>query len=105
MGHIQTYDWTRNEQASAAKSLREIGIQEKRAVLDADHIIVLLPAGKGSHVELGLALGQGKKVHLYSPNEDVHHLENTTTFYHLPEVDLFIGTLDELIERISIFAT
>lgn len=59
-GHIHTYDWTKNEHISTIEELREIGQKEKDAVLEADTVIVLLPGGKGTHIELGLALGQEK---------------------------------------------
>lgn len=60
-GFIYTYDWTKNERTSTIEDLKEIGLLEKNAVLDANLVIVLLPAGKGSHIEFGIALGQGKK--------------------------------------------
>ena len=60
-GFTHTYDWTKNKRASTVEALCEIGQQEKNAVLDVDFFIVLLPAGKGSHMEFGIALGQGKK--------------------------------------------
>ncbi len=60
-GHIHTYDWTKNEHISTIEELREIGQKEKEAVLEADTVIVLLPGGKGTHIELGLALGQEKR--------------------------------------------
>jgi nucleoside 2-deoxyribosyltransferase len=100
-GYIHTYDWTKNERASTIDDLKEVGQKEKSAVIEADILIVLLPAGKGSHIELGIALGQGKKVYLYSPTEEVYNFETTSTFYHLPEVEIFIGTLDELIDVVS----
>ncbi|WP_349774113.1 hypothetical protein [Sporosarcina aquimarina] len=81
--------------------MKEIGFHEKNAVLDADFIIVLLPAGKGSHIEFGIALGQGKKVYLHSPNDDLNNLETTSTFYHLSSVKKSNGTIDELISRIT----
>lgn len=99
-GYIHTYDWTKNERASTIDKLQAIGQEEKNGVLNADILVVLLPAGKGSHIEFGIALGQGKKVFLYSPNEDVRDLETTSTFYHLPEVEIVIGTIDELIDVI-----
>lgn len=97
-GYIHTYDWTANERASSFDQLTEIGEREKAAVLKADFVINLLPAGKGSHIEMGIALGQGKRVFLYSPNDDVNNVEITSTFYHLPEVVQFVGTLDEFVE-------
>ncbi|MNI01357.1 hypothetical protein D3C73_541960 [compost metagenome] len=89
-GFIHTYDWTQNENVSTIEQLRGIGLKEKEAVIEADFIIVVLPAGKGSHIELGIALGQGKRIYLYSPNEKVNNLTTTSTFYHLPEVDIVL---------------
>ncbi|WP_077618386.1 nucleoside 2-deoxyribosyltransferase [Bacillus sinesaloumensis] len=100
-GYIHTYDWTRNERATTIEDLREIGLQEINAVKDADFIIVLLPAGKGSHIELGIALGQGKRIYLYSPNHEINNPETTSTFYHVSEVQKCIGTIEELIEIVT----
>ena len=61
--------------------------------MEADFTIVLLPAGKGSHIEFGIALAQGKRIYLYSQNEEVNNFETTSTFYHLPQVEKCIGTL------------
>jgi nucleoside 2-deoxyribosyltransferase len=99
-GFQLTYDWTRNEGVSTIEQLGEIGRQEIQAVTEADFVIVILPAGKGSHVELGIALGRGKKVYLYSPNEEVKDVEMTSTFYHVPEVRKCFGTIDELVETV-----
>ncbi|MDF2065600.1 nucleoside 2-deoxyribosyltransferase [Bacillus sp. Cr_A10] len=99
-GYIHTYDWTKNERALSIEKLQAIGQEEKNGVMNADILVVLLPAGKGSHIEFGIALGQGKKVFLYSPNDDVRDLETTSTFYHLPDVEIVIGTIDELIDVI-----
>jgi hypothetical protein len=101
MGYVHTYDWTKNKRASTIEDLKEIGQEEKIAVMAADFLIVLLPAGKGSHIELGIALGQGKKIYLYSDNNEVRNFEITSTFYHLPEVDIVIGTIDELLKKVT----
>ncbi|WP_079504647.1 group-specific protein [Mesobacillus jeotgali] len=96
-GYLHTYDWTRNDRASTFEDLTEIGQREKAAVMEADFLLVLLPAGKGSHIELGIALGLGKRIYLHSPDGEVNHLETTSTFYHLPEVRKCIGSMEELI--------
>ncbi|KAB2331719.1 group-specific protein [Bacillus mesophilum] len=100
-GYIQTYDWTQNERVSTVEDLKEIGQKERNAVLEADFIIVLLPAGKGSHIEFGIALGQGKRIYLYSQDDEVNKFETTSTFYHLPEVKKCIGTIAELIAAVT----
>lgn len=101
-GFIQTYDWTQNERAATLKDLKEIGEKELNAVLEADFLIVLLPAGKGSHIEFGIALGQGKKIYLFSENDDIDNFETTSTFYHLNNVEKIMGTVEELVKIVSL---
>ncbi|WNQ11113.1 nucleoside 2-deoxyribosyltransferase [Paenibacillus aurantius] len=99
-GYRQTYDWTVNQDVTTIEQLKDIGEKEKNAVMESDFIVVIIPAGKGSHVELGIALGLGKKVYLYSPNHEVNDLDTTSTFYHLSEVVKCCGGMDELVSRI-----
>ena len=96
-GFIHTYDWTQNEHLTSLDQLREVGMKELEAVKSSDFVVVLLPAGKGSHVELGIALGNGIKTYLYSENNELNDLDKTSTFYHLEGVVQCVGTLDELI--------
>lgn len=97
-GFIHTYDWTLNGNITSIDQLKDIGHKELDAVLKSDFIVVLLPAGKGSHVELGIALGKGIKVYLYSENDEINDLEMTSTFYHLDGVSKCKGTLEEFIQ-------
>ncbi|CAG7645044.1 nucleoside 2-deoxyribosyltransferase [Paenibacillus allorhizosphaerae] len=101
LGFTHTYDWTNPGGALTLERLKEIGQQERNAVIEADLVIVILPAGKGSHIELGIALGLGKKVYLYAPDDEVNNVETTSTFYQLDEIDQYIGTLDELIDYVT----
>ncbi|WP_044338902.1 nucleoside 2-deoxyribosyltransferase [Rossellomorea aquimaris] len=100
-GYTHTYDWTQNNRASTVEELKQIGEKEKQAIIESDVILVLLPGGKGSHVELGIALGLNKRVILFSPNNEVHDFAQTTTFYHLSEVEVCTGNVDELLEYVS----
>ncbi|MBD2870644.1 nucleoside 2-deoxyribosyltransferase [Paenibacillus arenilitoris] len=98
---IQTYDWTKHSKVDSISKLREIGQEELAGVLEADIVIVMMPAGKGSHVELGIALGTKKKIYLYSPTHDINDFGTTSTFYHLDEVEQCIGSLEDLISTVS----
>ncbi|MGM0751558.1 MAG: nucleoside 2-deoxyribosyltransferase [Bacillota bacterium] len=100
-GYTHTYDWTQNNRASTVEELKQIGEKEMQAIIESDVILVLLPGGKGSHVELGIALGLNKRVILFSPNNEVHDFAQTTTFYHLSEVEVCTGNVDELLEYVS----
>lgn len=95
-GFRQTYDWTSNSRAEDAKELRSIGEAEFAAVKEADFVVILLPAGKGSHIELGLALGFGKRVYLYAGEDLKEHPAEASTFYFLQQVIHLIGTFEEL---------
>lgn len=101
-GFIQTYDWTLNERAASYEALEKIGQEELAAVIDCDLINVILPAGKGSHIELGIALGIGKKIFLYSPNKEVNNLDATSTFYHLPQVKKCYGEFEDLMDAVAL---
>lgn len=104
-GYINTYDWPQNASAHDAgpvtpADLRAIGQQEKDAVLSADVVVILLPGGKSTHVELGMAIARGKRTILHSPDGVMNDVETTSSFYHLPEVEKCFGSLDALVEMI-----
>ena len=103
-GYGNTYDWTQIESRDAGTvtlgDLRSIGQRERDAVMGADVVVILLPGGKSTHVELGIAIAQGRRTILHSPDEVINNLETTSTFYHLPELEKCHGTLDDLLAMI-----
>jgi hypothetical protein len=92
-GWNYTYDWTINERVDSYNLLSEIGKIEKQAVVESDFLVVLLPAGKGSHIEMGIALGLEKRVFLYSTTNSSFDFDQTSTFYHVDGVERFTGDL------------
>lgn len=104
-GYVNTFDWTHERIGGdvakvALGDLRSIGQRERDAVMAADVVVVLLPGGKGTHVELGIAIAQGRVTILHSPEEVINNLDTTSTFYHLPELEKCHGTLDDLLAMI-----
>ena len=99
-GWHHTYDWTQNNRACSLEALQKIGMLEKQAVAESDVVIVILPGGKGNHIERGIAIAWQKRTFLYSPNFDSLDMETTSTFYHLPEVQICAGSVEELISHI-----
>ncbi|WP_164670524.1 nucleoside 2-deoxyribosyltransferase [Virgibacillus doumboii] len=98
-GHSHTYDWTANERAATKEKLRTIGELEKEAVADCDLFILLLPGGRGSHTELGMALASGKNVYIYSSDEI--DPQTATSFYYVDGVKRFYGDIDDFIKKIG----
>lgn len=92
-GWNHTYDWTKNERVDSYNLLSEIGKIEKQAVVESDFLVVLLPAGKGSHIEMGIALRLEKRVFLYSTTNSSFDFDQTSTFYHVNGVERFTGDL------------
>ena len=62
-GWTHTYDWTQHGSVKTVctKILKEVAEKEFQGVADADVVIVLTPQGRGTHVELGIALALEKK--------------------------------------------
>ena len=44
----------------------------------ADVVVRLSPGGKGTHVELSIAIAQGRRMILHSPDEVINNLETTS---------------------------
>jgi hypothetical protein len=97
-GHEISYDWTLHGsvKSESTERLREIAIFELKGVLEADFVIVLLPGGKGTHLELGFAMGNSKKIFLHSEDSSLFDLgPQTNAFYHHPDLTrLFCPLVD-----------
>jgi nucleoside 2-deoxyribosyltransferase len=102
-GWIHTYDWTTHLSVKETdeETLRRVGENELNGVADADVVIVLTPQGRGTHVEMGIAIGLGKRVYLCHADDKYFRLtDDTTSFYWLPQVTRFVGGTDEIAEEL-----
>ena len=90
LGHEITYDWTVNPYEPVEESkLSETAELEVNGVKEADYVVVILPGGIGTHVELGAALTLGKDVLLVAEEEElVDHRGWPFPFYHHPGVEI-----------------
>lgn len=88
-GYEISYDWTLHGSVKSVSKerLREVATLELNGVSEADFVVVLLPGGNGTHLELGFAIARGKKVFLHSEDPLVFELgPQTNAFYHHPDV-------------------
>lgn len=100
-GWHQTYNWVKNINDDVSiEDMIKYAKLEKQGVMDSDVIVILLPAGRGAHIELGMALALNKKLFLCSSTEEEFTIENTVAFYELPNVVRLVGTPDENINEI-----
>lgn len=100
-GWNHTYNWTKNiSNVETIEDLIEYSKLEQKGIRDADVVIILLPAGRGTHIELGMALALNKRIFLCSATESEFSIENTVNFYQLPNIIRLVGTADENINKI-----
>lgn len=97
-GHKHTYDWTEHGsvKGQGRNRLRQVAITEVQGVLDADIVIVILPGGRGTHAELGIALAGGKRIIICSETQGpFDDSDSTCAFYWNPEVVVrCVGSVD-----------
>jgi nucleoside 2-deoxyribosyltransferase len=99
-GWERTLDWsTLDDQAD---SYAEIALAELTAVRAADLLIVLLPGGLGTHVEIGAALALGKPVIIHARDQVVLHTPYPCVFHYHPNVKLLVSEDLEVGALISI---
>ena len=102
-GWTNTCDWTIFDLSSEDNldNLRIIGETEYDGVKAADVVIVITPQGRGTHIELGMAIASGKRVYIYHTDDSYFKCDdNTCSFYWLPQVKQLTGEIDAAIEVI-----
>ena len=103
-GWIHTYDWTvhGSVQGQGHERIQSIALAEAEGVRTADFVIVLLPGGRGTHTEFGMALALNKIVFLVGDVERDFSDGYTCAFYHHPWVlRLPLGTAQLLADQIT----
>jgi nucleoside 2-deoxyribosyltransferase len=89
-GWERTFEWTAQDEAST-DGYGEVAEKELAGVRDADVLIVLLPGGYGTHVEIGAALALGKPVILHSPDQKTLENPYPCVFHYHPGVKLLVS--------------
>lgn len=86
-GHIHTYDWTEHGSVPHEDKDRisEVAMLETQGVLDADLVVVILtdePGGRGTHAELGIAIGKDKSIIICAPDDAAFHQDGRTCAFY-----------------------
>lgn len=103
-GHEISYDWTSHGsvKSTSKERLREVATHELEGVSQSDFVVVLLPGGHGTHLELGFALAKGLKVFLHSEDPSLFELgPQTNAFYHHPDVIRLCCPLSEVAVQVQ----
>jgi nucleoside 2-deoxyribosyltransferase len=89
-GWERTFDWI-NRSDVGPDNYADTALAEIAAVQEADVLIVLLPGGYGTHVEIGAALALGKRVILHAPDRKTLDTPYPCIFHYHPQVKLLVS--------------
>ncbi|HWF67624.1 MAG TPA: nucleoside 2-deoxyribosyltransferase [Acidobacteriaceae bacterium] len=101
-GWERTFDWTGND-STIKEDLSRLAQAELAAIEQADVLIVLLPGGRGTHVEIGAALALGKPIILHAPDRDTLEVPYPCAFHYHPAVKLLVSDpldVDEIVQNL-----
>lgn len=100
-GWEQTYDWVKNVSDDISKDdMIKYASLESQGIVDSDVVVILLPAGRGAHIELGMAMALNKEIFLCSVTNEEFNIENTVAFYELSKVTQLVGNADDNVKKI-----
>ena len=91
-GWERTLDWSEKGDPDP-DGYPEIAVAELAGVRDADVLIVLLPGGFGTHVEIGAALALGKPVSLHAPDLATLTTPYPCVFHYHPGAKLLVSEI------------
>ena len=87
-GWKHTYNWAKNINGDETiEDLVEYSKLEQQGIIDSDVVVILLPAGRGTHIELGMALALNKKIFLCSETKEEFDIKNTVNSTFLSDLD------------------
>lgn len=89
-GWKQTFAWS-DQTTQNHSDYADIAQAELAGVRQADVLIVLLPGGFGTHVEIGAALALGKRVILHAPDRKTLETPYACIFHYHPLVTLLVS--------------
>ena len=99
-GWKQTHDWVKNISDDISKEdMVKYASLESQGIMDADVVIMLLPGGRGAHIELGMAMALNKKIFLCASEKEDFSIENTVAFYELPKITQLVGNDDDNVKK------
>ena len=113
-GHVLTHDWTGCEVAPKPEwfqnadgtinrqRMEACGTADARGARDCDALIALLPAGGGTHFEMGIAHGAGKPVLILGREPDYLNPYPNALHYSLLDRGVTRGYVNDLDQALAL---
>ncbi|MEG1547766.1 MAG: hypothetical protein RR232_01745 [Clostridia bacterium] len=106
LGHQPSYDWTQHGdvRGDGQPRMREVSVSETSGIISSELVLIMLPGGKGTHIELGLALAScnGKRIMLWSETgAEFVQGAGTCVFYHHPSIEQICCDIEQLYKLLA----
>lgn len=102
-GWKRTYVWS--DGPVSPEKYGDVAAAELHGIQLADLVVVLLPGGYGTHVEIGAALAFGKPVILHAPDQGTLNTPYPCVFHYHPLIKLIVSEVVNLEEFITIMTS
>ena len=102
-GWKRTYVWS--DITLSPDQFGDVATSEIQGIQSADLVVVLLPGGYGTHVEIGAALAFGKPVILHAPDQGTLNTPYPCVFHHHPLIKLIVSEVVNIEEFITIMTS
>ena len=99
-GWERALDWT-DQNDIGPDGYADTALAEIAAVREADVLVVLLPGGYGTHVEIGAALALGKPIILHAPDRKTLDTPYPCIFHYHPQVKLLVSQVLDVDEVLA----
>jgi nucleoside 2-deoxyribosyltransferase len=104
LGWERTFDWS-NRQDDSIAGYCDTAVAELAAVRAADALLVLLPGGYGTHVEIGVALALDIPIIIHAPDRKALETPYPCVFHYHPSVKLLVSDTVDVKAVISLLST
>jgi hypothetical protein len=98
-----TYDWTLHGSVQDKGEARcaEVSVLECQGVIEADLLAILMPGGRGTHTEFGIALATHKPILMFAPSYQtlLGRDNRVCSFYMHPLVTRIFGDEAEIVPK------
>lgn len=106
-GHTHTYDWTIHKEPNKCEDFagwEKVCAAEVAGVLEANVLIVLLPGGRGTHTELGIAISKDMLILLCARDEEaLKQAGEPCPFYYAKSGQWIFGSMARWIKMVGEF--
>ena len=93
-GHEITFDWTKPEKIQTVAQRARKAERDEQGVTEAERLVVVWPGRVGTATEIGIALGQGKKIHILG-SPDLPNI-----YWDHPRVS-FVSSVADLLDELG----